>query len=63
MRRFMQWRRGDAVLLGEANVLPEETEEYLTEDDGLASHVQLLCKSALVLCISYGRYRIIDYSA
>jgi maltose alpha-D-glucosyltransferase/alpha-amylase len=24
-RRFLQWRQGDAVLLGEANVLPAET--------------------------------------
>jgi maltose alpha-D-glucosyltransferase/alpha-amylase len=28
MRKFLQWRRGDALLLGEANVLPEETEKY-----------------------------------
>ncbi|HEX6914662.1 MAG TPA: alpha-amylase family protein [Chitinophagaceae bacterium] len=28
MRRFLQWRAGDAVLLGEANVLPRESEKY-----------------------------------
>jgi maltose alpha-D-glucosyltransferase / alpha-amylase len=28
MRRFLQWRQGDAILLGEANVLPEETRKY-----------------------------------
>lgn len=28
MRQFLQWRKGDAVLLGEANVKPEETKEY-----------------------------------
>jgi maltose alpha-D-glucosyltransferase / alpha-amylase len=28
MRRFLQWRRGDAILLGEANVAPEENIEY-----------------------------------
>lgn len=28
MRRFIQWRKGDAVLLGEANVLPEESVNY-----------------------------------
>ncbi len=32
MRRFLQWRRGDAILLGEANVLPQDTRKYL--DDG-----------------------------
>ena len=28
MRRFAQWRRGDAVLLGEANVEPEAAKDY-----------------------------------
>jgi len=28
IRSFTQWRVGDAILLGEANVLPEETKEY-----------------------------------
>ena len=32
MRRFLQWRAGDAVLLGEANVLPKETLEYFGRD-------------------------------
>jgi maltose alpha-D-glucosyltransferase / alpha-amylase len=27
-RRFMQWRKGDAVMLGEANVPPDETDRY-----------------------------------
>ncbi|MFD2247432.1 alpha-amylase family protein [Pontibacter ruber] len=36
MRRFLQWRQGDAVLLGEANVLPEETQPYFGEEgDGI----------------------------
>jgi maltose alpha-D-glucosyltransferase / alpha-amylase len=36
MRRFLQWRRGDAVLLGEANVLPEEAHYYFgLHDDGI----------------------------
>src|SRR5215510_7445385 len=28
MREFLQWRAGSAVLLGEANVMPEETRKY-----------------------------------
>ncbi|HEY1014316.1 MAG TPA: alpha-amylase family protein [Herpetosiphonaceae bacterium] len=28
MREFLQWRAGDAILLGEANVLPAETQPY-----------------------------------
>ncbi len=36
MRRFLQWRRGDAVLLGEANVLPNESQKYFGEEgDGI----------------------------
>lgn len=36
MRRFLQWRKGDAVLLGEANVKPEETQQYFgDEGDGI----------------------------
>lgn len=36
MRRFLQWRSGDAVMLGEANVLPRETQKYFgDEGDGI----------------------------
>lgn len=36
MRRFLQWRSGDAVLLGEANVLPEESKDFFGEaGDGI----------------------------
>jgi maltose alpha-D-glucosyltransferase / alpha-amylase len=32
MRQFVQWRKGDAILLGEANVLPEEMLPYFGEE-------------------------------
>lgn len=36
MRKFLQWRTGDAILLGEANVLPTESKDYFGEhDDGI----------------------------
>jgi maltose alpha-D-glucosyltransferase/alpha-amylase len=36
MRKFLQWRSGDAVLLGEANVLPKESKNYFGENsDGI----------------------------
>jgi maltose alpha-D-glucosyltransferase/alpha-amylase len=35
MRELLQWRVGDAVLLGEANVLPRETRPYFAEGAGL----------------------------
>ncbi|HZR94586.1 MAG TPA: alpha-amylase family protein [Gaiellaceae bacterium] len=34
-REFLQWRVGDAVLLGEANVLPEQSQRYFADGDGL----------------------------
>jgi maltose alpha-D-glucosyltransferase/alpha-amylase len=36
MRQFLQWRAGDAALLGEANVVPRETQKYFGDGrDGL----------------------------
>ena len=32
LRQFLQWRRGDAVLLAEANVPPDESLEYFGEE-------------------------------
>ena len=34
-REFLQWRAGDAVLLGEANVPPDQTLAYFAGGDGL----------------------------
>jgi maltose alpha-D-glucosyltransferase / alpha-amylase len=34
-REFLQWRVGDAVLLGEANVPPDQTPPYFAGGDGL----------------------------
>jgi maltose alpha-D-glucosyltransferase/alpha-amylase len=34
-RELLQWRVGDAVLLGEANVLPDESLAYFANGDGL----------------------------
>ena len=31
-REFLQWRKGDAIILGEANVLPETDMEYFGDD-------------------------------
>ena len=35
LRDFLQWRVGDAVLLGEANVLPKEAQDYFAGGDGI----------------------------
>jgi maltose alpha-D-glucosyltransferase/alpha-amylase len=34
-REFLQWRAGDAVLLGEANVEPRKSAAYFADGDGL----------------------------
>ena len=39
MRAHLQWRRGDAVLLGEANVLPKETKEYFAGEGAGGIHM------------------------
>lgn len=39
MRRFLQWRAGDAILLGEANVHPRETRKYFGNDGGSGIHM------------------------
>ncbi len=38
MRRFLQWRRGDAILLGEANIEPQDTKKYFG-DEGNGIHM------------------------
>ena len=35
MRQFLQWRAGDSVLLGEANVKPDENRKYFREGRGI----------------------------
>jgi maltose alpha-D-glucosyltransferase/alpha-amylase len=35
IRDMVQWRRGDAVLLAEANVLPDQTAQYFAGGDGV----------------------------
>jgi maltose alpha-D-glucosyltransferase/alpha-amylase len=41
-RELLQWRQGDAIILGEANVLPKTDMEYFGEAGRAAAHdVQL----------------------
>jgi maltose alpha-D-glucosyltransferase/alpha-amylase len=41
-RQFLQWRRGDAVLLGEANVKPTDVPRYFGSDADVADRMHLL---------------------
>lgn len=38
-RRLLQWRKGNAVLLGEANVLPKDIKPYFGDDGGNGLHL------------------------
>ncbi|MEX2536534.1 MAG: alpha-amylase family protein [Trueperaceae bacterium] len=42
MRQFLQWRVGDAILLGEANVAPEEMKPYFGGNGGAGSGIHMM---------------------
>ncbi|HSG39549.1 MAG TPA: alpha-amylase family glycosyl hydrolase, partial [Thermoanaerobaculia bacterium] len=55
MRTFQQWRRGDAVLLGEANVAPGETQKFFGEKgDGLHMMFNFWVNQHLFLTLATG---------
>jgi maltose alpha-D-glucosyltransferase / alpha-amylase len=54
-RRFLQWRMGDAILLGEANVLPEENVKYFGEaGDGIHMMFNFFVNQYLFLALATG---------
>lgn len=56
MRRFLQWRRGDAVLLGEANVLPDDSMKYFGENgDGIQLMFNFYVNQYLFHALASGR--------
>jgi maltose alpha-D-glucosyltransferase/alpha-amylase len=58
IRRFLQWRRGDAVLLGEANVLPKETRSYFGDaDDGIHMMFNFFVNQHLFYALASGDAR------
>ncbi|MFG1989074.1 alpha-amylase family protein [Actinoplanes sp. NPDC048988] len=42
LRQFVQWRKGDAVLLAEANVEPDQLKEYFGDSGGSANRIHML---------------------
>jgi maltose alpha-D-glucosyltransferase / alpha-amylase len=55
MRRFLQWRRGDAVFLGEANVPPEEARNYFgLHDDGIQMMFNFYVNQRLFYALATG---------
>src|SRR6185312_9170404 len=56
-RQFLQWRVGDAVLLGEANVLPQETQPYFGGGHGLHMMFNFWVNQHLWLALATGDAR------
>jgi maltose alpha-D-glucosyltransferase/alpha-amylase len=57
LREFLQWREGDAIILAEANVLPETDMEYFGRAGRPHAHdVQFPGQSELVLRTGHGRF-------
>jgi len=54
MRGFLSWRRGDAALLAEANILPEEVEDYVGIGDKLHMVFNFYCNQRLFLSLATG---------
>ncbi|HWG99210.1 MAG TPA: alpha-amylase family protein [Pilimelia sp.] len=42
LRQHVQWRRGDAVLLAEANVEPDQLAQYMADEGGSANRLHML---------------------
>jgi maltose alpha-D-glucosyltransferase/alpha-amylase len=58
MRDFLQWRRGDAVLLAEANVLPDQDLAYFgDEDDRMHMLFNFIVNQTLFYALASGDVR------
>ena len=57
LREFLQWRVGDAVLLGEANVLPQEAQRYFADGDGLHMRFNFWVNQRLFYALASGDAR------
>jgi maltose alpha-D-glucosyltransferase / alpha-amylase len=56
-RNFLQWRVGDAVLLGEANVPPGESQQYFAGGEGLHMMFNFWVNQHLFLALASGDAR------
>ena len=58
LREYVSWRRGDALLLAEANVPPEKLPAYFGDDGGSANRIHMLfdfiLNDAMVLALARG---------
>jgi maltose alpha-D-glucosyltransferase / alpha-amylase len=57
LRDTVQWKRGDGVLLGEANVTPRDDDEYFANGDGLHMMFNFWVNQRLFLSLARGEAR------
>lgn len=57
LRSFSQWRLGDSVLLGEANVLPKDTAPYFADGRGIQMMFNFWVNQHLFLALATGDVR------
>ena len=57
LRDVLQWRRGDAILLGEANVVPRDDQEYFAAGHGLHMMFNFWVNQQLFLALATGDAR------
>ena len=61
MRSFLQWRCGDAILLGEANILPDENKKYFGKSgDGIHMMFNFFVNQHLFYALASGDARPTD---
>jgi maltose alpha-D-glucosyltransferase/alpha-amylase len=61
MRQFLQWRTADAILLGEANVLPKETRKYFGDGrDGLSMMFNFFVNQHMFFALASGDARPLE---
>jgi maltose alpha-D-glucosyltransferase/alpha-amylase len=51
-RRFLSWRRGDAIMLAEANIPPEDVSEYFGDDDRMHMIFHFMLNQHLYLSLA-----------
>jgi len=57
LRDVLQWHRGDAILLGEANIVPRDDDEYFAGGDGLHAIFNFWVNQHLFLALATGQAR------
>ena len=57
LRDVLQWHRGDAILLGEANIVPRDDDEYFADGEGLHAIFNFWVNQHVFLALATGDAR------